>query len=433
VKVLHICTSDIQGGAARAAFRLHKTLSTLGEQSSMFVAQKDSTDPTVHRYFPTPSLVPRVKRVVRKEWIRKEHRPYNSCKPGGYEHFRDDRTEFGSEVLRPLPESDIINLHWIAGFIDYQHFFPRIPIRRPTVWTLHDMNPFTGGCHFDDRCGRFTERCGACPQLGSTEPEDLSREIWERKKSALEKTPPERLCIVAPSQWLAGEAQRSSLMSRFHVEVIPNGVDTDVFRPLPVRDQMRRALEIPLEARVVLFLAEYATNRRKGFALFDRALSEISHTPNLFLVSLGKGSPVTKSRIPHLHLGSISNDSLLASIYNVADVFVIPSIQDNLPNTVLEAMACGIPIAGFNAGGISDMVRDGETGRLARVGDINGLAKALKSMIGNQEDRRRMGVGARQLVEENFSLQLQAARYAELYRKILHSADAESRAAVAVG
>lgn len=430
MKVIHISTSDTRGGAARAAFRLHQGLRETSSDSSMFVAVKDSDDATVHQYRPDSRLRRRAGRAFRRERVRRAYHSYLASRPSGLEHFRDDRTEFGGEVLRQLPAADILNLHWIAGFIDYQSFFPRAAISRPVVWTLHDMNPFTGGCHFDEGCGRFAAACGSCPQLGSTRPDDLARRIWNRKKRALEKTSPERLFLVAPSNWLAAEARRSSIFSKFSVTVIPYGVDTEVFRPKAAHPSLRSALEIPERVRVVLFLADYTDNRRKGFALLDRALQRLGPTEDLFLLSLGQGSPVTAANIPHLHLGSLTNDSLLATIYSLADVFIIPSIQDNLPNTVLESMACGTPVVGFDTGGIRDMICDGDTGFLVPTGDTDALGSALVKILKDPQARSAMGRRCRERALKEFSHELQARRYSRLYEALL---DEPLEASPAVG
>jgi glycosyltransferase involved in cell wall biosynthesis len=425
VKVIQISTNDIQGGAAKAAYRLHQALRQAGEESEMLVARKDSSDPFVHTYQPAASPTSRLRRIVRKEWIRRSNRASLRHRPEGFEHFRDDRTPFGREVLASIPGSDLANLHWVADFVDISHLFPWLPWQRPTVWTLHDMNPLTGGCHFDHGCGRFATRCGSCPQLGSDDEDDLAARVWLRKKRAFYDIPDHRLHLVAPSRWLADEAKRSSILKRFPVSVIPNGLDVEIFRPAPSTAVVRRALGIPEGARVILFLAEYVSNRRKGFAYLDEALHAVVDIPDLYLVSLGKNCPSTSARVPHLHLGSITHDPLLAAVYSMADLFVIPSLQDNLPNTVLESIACGTPVAGFDAGGISDMVRDGSTGYLAPVGDIRVLAEAIRRLLTDDAERARMGEFGRALALDHFSLQHQADRYRALYSQMLERAAEE--------
>lgn len=418
MKIVHISTSDIRGGAARSAFRLHQALRESGADSSMYVADKDSEDPFVHRYSPENPLHRRLGRAFRKELVQRAFRPYISSRPDGYEHFRDERTEFGSEVLRQLPSADLIHLHWIASFLDLECFFRNEANTCPVVWTLHDMNPFTGGCHFDSFCGRYTNRCGQCPQLGSPRPDDLSHRIWTRKKRLFDATPADRLFFVAPSNWLAGEARKSSLLQKFSTTVIPYGIDTQTFRPRDSGPGLRQALGIPLKARVILFLAEYTNNRRKGFAHLDRSLCQLKTPGDVFLLSLGKGMPSPTAPFPHLHLGAISNDTLLASIYSLADLFVIPSIQDNLPNTVMEAMACGTPVAGFDTGGIGEMVETGKSGHLVPVEDTAALATALDDLLNSPQTRTAMGERGREIVLARYPQELQAIRYRRLYHAL---------------
>lgn len=419
MKIVHISTADIQGGAAKAAFRLHEGLSALKEGSSMYVAHKFSNDPSTTSYNPENRLPLRLVRAFRKERLRRCLLPYAATRPGGYEHFRHHRTEFGREVLDQLPPADVLNLHWIADFIDYEQFFPRATRAYPILWTLHDMNPFTGGCHFDHACGRFADACGACPQLGSNRKFDLAFQIWTQKRKLFDRIRPDQLSLVAPSTWLAKEVERSSVLGHFTTTVIPYGVDTDLFRPRLSQISARRALEISDDAFVVLFLAEYAENRRKGFALLDRALGELTGTDNVQLLSIGKGFPATTARIPHRHLGTIENDTLLSTIYSLADVFVIPSIQDNLPNTVLESMACGTPVVGFDAGGIGEMVRDGETGCLVPTEDVQALAAALLATRRDPVWRTAMAARCRETVLARYTLVLQARRYLQLYHQLI--------------
>ncbi len=280
------------------------------------------------------------------------------------------------------------------------------------------MNPFTGGCHYDEDCGRFVECCGECPQLGSKDVHDLSRQIWRRKRNIFQRLEPEALHIVTPSLWLAEEAKRSSLLGRFSSSVIPNGLDTDSFS---ARDPSiaRAVLEVPENAKVVLFVAGSTDNWRKGFVFLANALSELPELPDLFLVSLGGGKPALNSRINHLHLGYADNDRLLSFAYSAADVFVISSVQDNFPNTVLEALACGTPVVGFSVGGIPEMVRSGVTGLLAPPGDERALAGAISHLLENDATRAEMSANCRRIATEEYSLEIQANRYIELYEDLI--------------
>jgi glycosyltransferase involved in cell wall biosynthesis len=289
------------------------------------------------------------------------------------------------------------------------------------------MNLFTGGCHYDGGCGRFRAHCGACPSLGSRREKDLSREIWERKDRIFRGLGEDRLHIVAPSRWLGAEAEASALFNgRFPVSIIPYGLDTDVFTPRD-RQAAREILGLPADARVVLFVAHSVAWHRKGFGLLLEALKHLEDVPELRLVALGAGDPGSDSRVPTTHLGFVENERLVSMIYNAADVFVIPSLQDNLPNTVQEAMACGIPVVGFDAGGVPDMVKDGVTGRLAAVGAPWDLARALRTVLEDLDAARRMGAEGRRFVLEEYTMAAQARAYAALYRESLQRSPGAKR------
>jgi glycosyltransferase involved in cell wall biosynthesis len=417
MRVLHLSTRDISGGAARAAYRLHRGLRFLGVQSSMFVLQRRSDDPTVIRFKRPKDPIRRLRRDLRRERIKRSFESYRTSRPGGLEPFSDDRTHFGSNVLRQLSPCSVIHLHWIAGFIDYQALRTVIRRKAAVVWTFHDMNPFTGGCHYDDGCGRWRESCGACPQLGSTDPEDLSYKIWQRKREIFSRIDPGHLSLVAPSRWLAGEVKRSSLLGKFSVSVIPYGLDTDVFTPQQ-QCIARDVLGVPANARTILFVSDSLSTRRKGMDILTRALREMLPAQNLFFLSLGSDAPQMDIPIPHLHLDYVKNDQQLALVYSAADVLVLPSVQDNLPNTALESLACGTPIIGFAVGGLPDIVRHGVNGLLVPAGDLVALVAAIKELLIAPARYREMSSSCRRVAVEEYSLEIQARRYIELYNQL---------------
>jgi glycosyltransferase involved in cell wall biosynthesis len=291
---------------------------------------------------------------------------------------------------------------------------------KPMVWTLHDMNPFTGGCHYNCGCERYLEACGSCPQLGSTDRQDLSSQVWNRKRMVLSHVNAAGLNIVAPSRWLAREAARSPIFGRFPVHVIPYGLDVqNTFVPRN-REPIRDILGIPRNARVVLFVAETTDSPRKGMTLLLDALNAVAPAvSDLFLLSLGKSKPRATLSVPWLHLGLLDNERFLAMVYNAADVFAICSVQDNLPNTVLEAIACGLPVIGTHVGGIPDMVRMGVNGFTVTASDTEAFAGALARILSDPGLSARMGTASRQIAVEEYPLELQARRYVDLYHRLL--------------
>jgi glycosyltransferase involved in cell wall biosynthesis len=287
------------------------------------------------------------------------------------------------------------------------------------VWTFHEMNAFTGGCHYSGVCDRFLDRCGSCPQLMTTTSDaDFTRGVVERKRRILARVPRSRLTVVSPSQWLARESRRSSLFREFDVRVIPNGIDLQEFRPME-RTEARRRLNLPLTARIVLFVADLVVDRRKGLRLLLKAFHEIKGIPDLLLVTLGRGGYDALTTHTTRHLGSLSDSDDLRAAYSAADAFAIPSLQDNLPNTILESMACGTPVVGFAAGGVGEAVVDGVSGLLAPTGDYGALAAAMYRILEDRPLRAALSRHARLRVEREYAIGLQARRYASLYQELV--------------
>jgi glycosyltransferase involved in cell wall biosynthesis len=416
VKILHLSTFDVTGGAARSAYRIHSGLRRLGYDSQMFVARRQSHDQAVTVLVRPKDRLSRLEIKLRRHSIKRQLGRYLVKDSDLYEIFTHDRSKYASDVVSQLPDCDVINLHWIADFVDYPTFFAATT-NKPMVWTLHDMNPFTGGCHYDNNCGKWKERCGACPQLVSCEDGDLSREIWERKKEIFKNIDKDRLQIVTPSSWMAAEVKRSPILGKFPVTTIPYGLDLDCFAP---RDSQfaRNVLGVFREANAVLCLADSLTKTRKGFGLLSDALLALKDVPNLFVISVGSGRFSFEANIPHLSLDFVENERFLSLIYSAADVFVVPSRQDNLPNTGLESLACGTPVVGFDVGGIPELIRPGITGILVPRGDTNKLCSAIKCLFENRSRRMEMAANCRRIAVEEYSLEVCARRYVELYTQI---------------
>lgn len=382
----------------------------------MYVQLKKRSRGDVREFEPPMSPWARFRRRIRKIRIKCAFRSYSENRPEDVESFHDDRTPHKGYVYDQSPEADIFHFHSIYGFIDHRSFLCRVSV--PVVWTLHDTNPFTGGCEYTLGCTRYHQSCGHCPQLDSETEKDLSRRIWERKRRAYRPLIEEdQLQVVAPSKWMAREAQSSTLFSGAPIEVIPNGLDPEIFRPRDV-EGLASALGIPPEDRIVLFLASSTENPRKGFDLFAEAASEIDRNEVSF-VSVGGGQPKLAEHLHHVHVGRVESDLLLSVFYSLADLFVISSRQDNLPNTVLESMACGTPVVGTDAGGIPDMVQPGETGWLAETGNIRELREAIEAALRDDSERERRGKQCRERVKSRYTISRQAKNYHRLYENLL--------------
>jgi glycosyltransferase involved in cell wall biosynthesis len=418
MKIVHINTFDQLGGAARAAYRLHTGLLRIGQDSRMFVLDKSSNDPSVVRYDPPRNPWSRIRREIRRQAMARSIERYRASAPSALSFFNDGRAIHGADPWKHLPENDVVQLHWVYGFLDYEAFFSSLPRNKPIIWTMHSMDAMTGGCFYNGDCERFTAQCGACPQLGSKSESDLSRRIWDRKRKTFSRLGPKGLHIVTPSRWLGDEVKRSSLLGTFPCAVIPYGLDTDVFAPRS-RAAAREVLGIPPDVKVILFIADGLHDPRKGLPLLVQALAGISPSQGLFLVSLGPGQPSGIENLPHLCIEPVNNDRFLSFVYSAADILVAPSLQDNLPNTVLESISCGTPVVGFAVGGILDLVRPGKTGLLAKPTDALDLRRAITELLGDSERLKAMRATCRQIAVQEYAMEIQATRYLALYQQAL--------------
>lgn len=415
MRVVQVSCNDLQGGAARAATRLHQALSLdPAVTSKMFVVNKTSDLPgiTTFQFFP---LLPKKASNFLYRLGRRLHHPVSCIDDTLYSM---DWNYYGSQPARQFPEADIVNLHWIVDLLDYRANLPRLAEKTPLVWTFHDMNAFTGGCHYSTDCEKFTENCGMCPMLGSNDANDLSSQTLVRKKKVFARIPETRLTVVSPSHWLAGESRRSSLFAKFSTEVIPNGIDPNEFTPTD-RSTARKAFGLNENDRIILFVADEVTNKRKGFHLLTAAIEGLKDIENLFILTIGRGKIEKELPCRSRHLGAIHEASRLNLAYAAADIFVIPSLQDNLPNTILEAMSCALPVVAFRTGGMVDLIQDSHTGLLAASGDARDLAEKLRWLVKHPEESVAMGLRGRERVLATFTLAHQAANYRKLYERIL--------------
>jgi glycosyltransferase involved in cell wall biosynthesis len=413
VRITHLSTYDVTGGAARAAYRLHTGLCKLGQDSRMVVLYRSSPDPTVLQFRPPMDLRTRLRRGLKRRLLGREWKtlPYF---PDGATPFSGDQSQHGADILGQLPPTDVLHLHWISGFIDYGTFFRKLPPGLPVVWTLHDMNAFTGGCHYDGACGRFVQTCGACPQLGSANPRDFSSQVWRRKLQAFSKGGADRLQVVTPSRWLAEAARGSSLLSDHRTIVIPYGIDTESFQPRD-RNLAREKFGIPAGAKTILFVADATGEKRKGLRILLEALGGLPEGAGYFFAAIGHGLRSEAQGIKCMMIDYLADETALSFVYSAADVFVIPSLQDNLPNTAIEALSCGIPTIGSDVGGIQEVVRNRQTGLLVPPGDPGALRQAIVELLKNGELLAAMARESRRVALEEYALGVQAERYVKLY------------------
>jgi glycosyltransferase involved in cell wall biosynthesis len=284
------------------------------------------------------------------------------------------------------------------------------------------MWPFTGGCHYNGKCDRYTHSCGACPQLHSSKEADLSRWIWQRKAKAWKNI---NLTLVTPSKWFAERAKTSSLFGQRRVEVIPHGLDLTAYKPV-AKPIARSLLDLPQDKHLILFGASsgITNDPRKGFHLLKPALALLSKTPSQVekeLVIFGIAEPKTPIEVSLSvrYLGRFYDDLSLKLVYSAADVMVVPSMQESFGQTASEALACGTPVVAFGATGLKDVIAHQQDGYLAEPFIVEDLAKGINWVLEEPIQLQGLGDRARQKAEREFSLELQARRHLSLYRELL--------------
>jgi len=413
MRVLHVSTSDTRGGAARGSFWLHQALCEAGIDSVMLVGRKYSDD---ERVIPINGMTARVRERVRDSLDQLPLHGYRKTDESFWTvGWVPRRLSRAVDDLRP----DLVHLHWMGGGFMPIRALSGLP--QPVVWTLRDMWAFTGGCHYTAGCTGYRTRCGKCPQLNSTRENDLSRAVWMHKSKAWADL---NLWLVPISTWLARCARRSSLFAEVPSTVIPNGVDSRRFHPMPSAEA-RAAWGLAPDKRYVLFGAVGPlSDERKGFgrlAEATRVLAAQCWTTRAELLVFGDYAPDT---LPPLglktrFLGHIDNDDRLAQLYAGADVMVVPSLQEAFGKTLIEAMACGTPVVAFASGGPMDIVSHKENGYLARPFDAADLARGIDWCLEMPGRTEELGRKARRRVEEDFDMSIIVQHYRDLYRSVL--------------
>ena len=387
------------GGAGVAAYRLSEALENQGINSS--IIDKASTVNNLFNFL-LQQFEERQNTKLRKKFKRQ------------YECLSLERTF--SFNLSLSNNTDIINLHWISAFIDYKNFFQQENLP-PIVWTLHDMNLFLGLAHYQSDAKLLREELAGGRNLDESGNNDLDFKVWNNKKSIFARLSKDRIHFVCPSHWLANEAKKS-FIKEFPITVIPNGIDTKILKPIE-RKEAKKILSIPQnQNKNILFVADSVKNTRKGIDVLLQALGILDKNSDYQVLIMGKDFKDEVLSFPVINLGYISDDRLKACVYSSADIFVIPSREDNLPNTVLEAMACGTPTIGSNVGGIPDMVRPGITGDLFEVGNAEDLASKIEAWF-KCDDLEAISRKCREVAVSEYDVSLQAQRYKKLYESIL--------------
>jgi glycosyltransferase involved in cell wall biosynthesis len=409
LRVLHVTVSDT-GGAGVACMRLHRALQQLQVDSRVMVRRQSAGGNGVL------TTGGRREAAVRSRLDALPLLRYRNRKVFAWWSTNWMAGSLQTTVGDWTP--DLLHIHWIGdGFVS-PRWLSTQPL--PTVWTMHDMWPFTGGCHYAGTCTRYQTGCGACPQLGSSSKNDLSLRSARLKRSAWQSS---SLTFVSPSPWLARTALESSALRECRVEVIPNGLDGNLFKPGD-RSEARKKLGLPQTDRILLSgVLGSVDDERKGFTLLTAALqaaakSNVARDWRLVVFGADSGPGEETLGIPVSYCGMISKQEDLPALYRAADLFVLPSLQDNLPNTIVESLACGTPVAGFRSGGIAGMIEDGRTGWLAEPFSIDSLAVSIRKTL-ECASRETLERSCRNEFELVYAWPGPAERYIRLYRDLL--------------
>lgn len=418
MRVLIVNTSENTGGAAVAANRIMDALNNNGVKAKMLVRDKATDDPSVARLGGGPL---RKLAFLWERWCIFCHSGFSR------KHlFEIDIANAGTDITktREFKEADVIHLQWVnQGMLSLGGIARILDSGKPVVWTMHDMWPATALCHLTFGCRKYTTGCTRCPLLpGGGFMGDLAAAVWKRKERLYKKHG--GIFFVTCSRWLAGEARRSRLLEGRKVTAIPNPIDIRTFCPGD-RAEARRILGLPEGKRLALFVAQRVSNVNKGVSYLIEACSRLVKScpdldGNFGVVTLGGcGDELAGSfDVPLYSLGYVTDVRKIVCAYRAADIFVMPSLSENLPNTIMEAMACGVPCVGFNTGGISEMIDHRKNGYVAKYRDAADLAEGMRWTLA-EADYDALARDAVRKVTSSYSQQSVALKYIEVYNQAI--------------
>ncbi|EGQ27038.1 glycosyl transferase [Sporosarcina newyorkensis 2681] len=412
MKIIHFTSGDITGGAARGAYFLHQAIKNQGINSRIFI-----TDPIVDEGFKD---IEYLSQDINKKQEKLRSKRLDEFILSHYPNRKDNIFSLGngvydSEVLELSKEADIIHFHWMNSQMINLELLNKID--KPVVWTFRDMWPFTGGCHYSQGCQKYKTGCEACGILGSNEKDDISKLTYSGKQDTYS-----RLYPVAISNWIQECASSSKLFQEKYIHMIPNCIDVNEFQPY-AKDIVRKEFDLPLNKKIILFGAVNAyADYRKGFTLLVEALKNIENKEEYHLITFGgKDSNMLRDMsFTYTEFGKINSDDHLSKIYSAAHVFVAPSIEEAFGKTIVEAMSCGTPVVAFNATGPKDIVKHGSTGYLCDAYNPSDMTEGIEFVV-NHPHYEELSTTSRAIAEENYSLDVVATQYVELYKKILDS------------
>ena len=409
IKIAQFSTHESNGGAAKASVRLNYGLKKIDSvQVQYFVKNKNEKSDTI-TLKQTNNLMSAISNEINSKFIENNKTAltntpftFNLC----------------DSILPYLNYFDIINLHWVENFISLHNLYQLTKLNKPIVWTLHDMKPFTGGCHYNNDCYKFMDDCSECHFL-KNDPLKITYSVLKIKQEIFENS---NITIVAPSIWLSNEAKKSKLFFDKKIYTIPYGVDTDIFYPT-CKNKAKIYFGISTDSIVLTFGVMSHTERRKGFNELYQSVKLLkeNYKGNKELIALFFGNDGCDDfPIDIINLGHIGDQNKLSLIYSAADIFILPSLEDNLPNTILESLACQTPIIAFDTGGAKDIINN-TNGSIVKKGSIQGLYESIHNMILDDAGRISRGKNGRELIVSSYQLHHQANQYKNLFQEIIDS------------
>ncbi len=413
--ILQIGTFHKEGGAAVAALRLQQALIGAGEDCQLLVHNSDTFQENV-----TPWADTKFKKKL--AWMRfvGERLTFLPHEKDSTVRFAFSPASVGVDISHhPLVQkADILHLHWINfGFLSLNSLAKLFTLNKPIIWTMHDMWAITGGCHYSRGCNKYQNHCHDCPYLSKPSAYDISFEQFEIKTHFYKKP---NLTFVSPSNWLTTLTQQAPLRLHHKAITIPNCIDTEIYRPIE-KNIAKETLGLPISKRLILFSGVNTADPRKGYRYFEEAINSLTHSDVEVLI-FGKGKPEDFKNIKvKVHfLGKITETDKLVAAYCAADLIAVPSLEDNLPNTIMEAMACGTPVVGFNTGGIAEMINHLKNGYVAESASASSLTHGINFIL-DQSENKSLGIAARQKVLTTYSENQIAQQYIALYNSVSQS------------
>lgn len=416
MKVVIISTYETHGGGSIAAKRLSLALNKTSEvEAKLLVDLAQTKDPQVTEVANT-----NWKKRWRKLHFILERMLFIPFELSKKERYSFSTAYFGTDISKhPLvQEADILHLHWVnQNFLSHKNIRQLIELGKPMVITMHDVWYFTGGCHYTRECDHFTKSCGNCVLIKHAGEKDMSHKAWKIKHNMYS----DRMKFVACSNWLANLAKTSSLLKQEQVSCIPNPIDRSVFNRKN-KQLSRKAFSLPEDKILILYVAVKVDNERKGYHYLAAALKKIYESDSALkqdieiVVMGGVDDPsLVNFYFPTHFLGRLSNVDSIVSCYNAADLFIAPSLEDNLPNTIVESISCGTPVVAFNIGGIPDIIEHKYNGYLAAYKDESDLVNGIEWVLTQTDISEK----CLEKAENTFSESVVSPQFIDLYRSLL--------------